>query len=140
MAKASRILGIAEVGGAVSHVREKTADEQASRHAGQADEKGAQGDAVDGIERRQADARGDDRFGLQAALLNEVENRGRKRDEESGVGGKQQGDVEEEPAGVQTRDGVGIDTGGDAVSPGRDGRRAAGRGERRGAAGRRRAR
>ncbi len=37
---------------------------------------------------------------LEAALLNEVEERGEERDQERGVGGEKKSDMEEDPAGM----------------------------------------
>ena len=42
---------------------------------------------------------------LEAALLNEVEERGEERDEKRGVGGEKKSDVEEDPAGVEHGEG-----------------------------------
>ena len=45
---------------------------------------------------------------LQAALLNEVQEGRKERDEEGGVGREERGDMEEYPAGVEERKGCGF--------------------------------
>ena len=79
--------------------------EQAGRHAGQTEEKGSEGDLVDGLERgvqrrKPAVAAG---FGLEPALLNQVQQRGEQRDNKRSVRSEKERDVEEDPAGADGR-------------------------------------
>ena len=105
--------GIAEVGGADGHLCNERADEKACRHAREAEEKGFEGDLVQdfewGFERREPGEGGG--FLLEAALLNQVEQRGQEREQKRGVGGEEKSDVEEDPAGVEGGEGGGFLTG-----------------------------
>lgn len=95
-------LGIVEVGGADGLFGEGGADEQAGGHAGEAKEEGLEGHLVDGLERRQA---GECRLlRLETVLLDEIEDGGEQREEEGGVGGEQQGDVQEDPDAAVERE------------------------------------
>lgn len=91
-------LGVAEVGGAHRGLGDERANEQAGRHAGEAEEKRLEGDLVNCFQRRKPGARGE--FLFQAPLLNEIEQRGDERDDECGIGGEKESDMEEDPAGV----------------------------------------
>jgi hypothetical protein len=103
--------GVCEVAWAVGDVGEERADEQAGGHARESEEQGAEGDGVDGFKRGELDAGGCDGFGFEARFLHEIEERGDERDEEGGVGGEQQRDVQEEPAGVDAGELSGFDAG-----------------------------
>ena len=95
-------LGIAEVGGAEVLLCDDRADEQARGHAGQPEEEGFERDLIDGFKRSiecRKPARGRC-FVLEAVFLNEVEERCDEGDEEGGVGGEEEDDVEEYPAGA----------------------------------------
>jgi len=79
------------------------ADEQAGGHAGEAEEESLEGDLIGGFERRKPlERRG---FSLETALLNEIEKGSEQREKERCVGCEQEGYVEEDPAGVQVREG-----------------------------------
>lgn len=82
-------LGVAEVRCAVGDLREERAHQQAGCHAWKAEEQRLEGDGVDGGERWQLDTAGAEGLRLEAALLNQVENRGDERDEQGGVGGQE---------------------------------------------------
>ena len=53
----------------------------------------------------------DEGLGFEAAFLEQVENAGYERDEEGGVGGEQQRDVQEEPSGVEAGEGLDLQPG-----------------------------
>ncbi len=100
--------GVAKVGGADGEFGDGGADKKASGHAGQAEEEGATGDAVRSFKRGQtAEGR---KFALEPAFLDEVQNAGEKGEQEGGVGGKEEGDVEEDPVGMSERKGFGAGT------------------------------
>jgi len=97
--------GVCEECGADGLECDDGADEQASGHAGQAEEQRLEGDLVDGFERRKEAARSCGTLLLEAAFLKEIEQAGEKRDEEGGVGCEQKSDVEQQPSGAD--EGVG---------------------------------
>ncbi len=84
-------LGVGEEGGAVDLLGEGGADEKAGGHAGEAEEEGLEGDLVEELQRglahgKKAQGR---LFGLDTALLDEVQEAGDQGEEESGVGGEE---------------------------------------------------
>ncbi len=78
-------LGVEEVGCADGLLGDERADEEAGGHAGQAEEEGLEGYLVGGFEGWEPGEGGG--FLLEAALLNQVQERGQEREKESGVGG-----------------------------------------------------
>ena len=77
--------GVEEVGCADGLLGDEGADEEAGGHAGEAEEEGLEGDLVGGFEGWKPGEGGG--LLLEAALLNQVEERGHEREEEGGVGG-----------------------------------------------------
>lgn len=102
-------LGIAEVRSADCGLCDERADEQTGGHAGEAEEERLEGDLVGGFERRKPGERG--KFFLEAPLLNEIEQRCYERDDQGGVGCKQENYVEKDPAGVEAGKGGTLLTG-----------------------------
>ena len=96
-------LGIAKVRRTDGDLGDERADEEAGGHAGKAEEERPEGDLVGGFERWEPGDGGG--FLFEAALLDEVEHGGEKRDKKRGVGGQEESDVEEDPAGVEEGEG-----------------------------------
>lgn len=96
-------LGVAEVRRADGGLGDERADEQAGGHAGKAEEERLEGDLVGGFERREPGEGG--RLLFEAALLNQVQERGDEREQEGGVGGEEESNVEEYPAGGEQKEG-----------------------------------
>ena len=77
-------------------MRNQRTDEQAGRHAREAEEQRLQCDLVGGLERREPLVAGLS-FGLEAALLHEVEHGGEQAEKERRVCGEDERDMEEDP-------------------------------------------
>ncbi len=104
--KGEENLRVEEVGGTDGLLGDEGADEETGGHAGEADKEGLEGDLVYDFERWKPREGGG--LLLEAALLDEVEERCYEGEEECGVGGQQQGYVEEDPAGVELGEGRGL--------------------------------
>jgi hypothetical protein len=98
-------LGIEEVMRPDGLLSDPGADEEAGGHAGKAEEEALEGDLVGGLERREPGEAGG--LALETALLHEIEQGGQEREEEAGVGGEEESDVEEDPGGAERQEGLG---------------------------------
>ena len=99
-------MGSRKYDGAYGLLGDKRTDEEAGSHAGEAEEEGLESYLIGGFEGWEPGEGGGLLF--EAALLNQVEERGYEGEEEGGVGGQQQSDVEEDPAGVEMGKGRGL--------------------------------
>jgi hypothetical protein len=100
-------LGVAEIRRADGGLGDERADEEAGGHAGKSEEEGFEGDLIQDLEGglKDGEPREGGGFLFEAALLNQVEERGEKREQEGGVGSQKESDVEEDPAGVNHGEG-----------------------------------
>jgi hypothetical protein len=99
-------LGIAEVGWADGGLGDERPDEQAGCHARKTEEEGPEGDLVRGFERWER--RESWRFPFEAALLDEIEQRCKQREEKRGIGGQKESHMKKDPAGLNHGKGRGL--------------------------------
>jgi len=98
-------LGVQEVRRADGLLGDERAYEEAGGHAGEAEEEGLEGYLVGCLKRWQPGCSRGSGLGFETAFLHEIQERGKQGEREGSVGGEQECDVEEDPAGVELRKG-----------------------------------